>query len=68
MITELTKISGTIATLVPRIAEGVVVARYVCAAWVWALNVLLMMVRTLAMRLMILALTLASGPAPNAGS
>jgi hypothetical protein len=26
------------------------------------------MVRTLAMRLMILALTLASGPAPNAGS
>lgn len=31
-------------------------------------DVLLMIVRTLAMRLMTLALTLASGPAPNAGS
>ena len=36
--------------------------------WVSRVDILLMIVRTLAIRLMILALTLASGPAPNAGS
>lgn len=38
------------------------------AAWISSVDILLMIVRTLAIRLMILALTLASGPAPNAGS